>query len=504
MSASSTVAAIGAAADPDPWPTLIAFDDHALPALDPAALPSWLGDYVVALARATETPPELPIGMALAVAATCSARRLLIEGAPGYREPTNLWVVVALEPGNRKSAVESAAKAPLLGWEEMRAQALAPEIAEARSRRKTVEARVKSLRAATTKATTKPADASRFAEELAELERTVPEVPVSPRLWTADATPERLGTLLAEHDECMSLLSSEGGIFDVLAGRYSKGAPNLDLVLKAHAGDADLVDRLSRESVRLRFPRLSMGLSPQPDVLRSLADQPGFAGRGLLARILWLVPRSPLGHRTLDGPPVPAPVRDRYAAGIAAMLGWPEPARGECHVLHLDDDARAEWKAFGAEIEPRMRDGGTLEHYRGWAGKAPGAALRLAGVLHGVEHAHGEPWAHRVGGATMNAALALLATIMQHSTTVLAAMGEDVEQQRAQQVLDWLERQRRSACTVRDVHVAMKHRLTRVAQVRAALAVLEERGYVRTLESEPSEGGRPRSPTVQVRPGLWS
>ena len=51
-----------------------------------------------------------------------------------------------------------------------------------------------------------------------------------------------------------------------------------------------------------------------------------------------------------------------------------------------------------------MQPGRELEHFTDWAGKAPGAAARLAGVLHGVKHAHGRPWDVVITAETMNAA----------------------------------------------------------------------------------------------------
>jgi hypothetical protein len=60
-------------------------------------------------------------------------------------------------------------------------------------------------------------------------------------------------------------------------------------VLKAYSGDPERLDRGSRPPVYLRSPRLSIGLSPQPDVLRGLAAKPGFRGRGLLGRFLYLL-----------------------------------------------------------------------------------------------------------------------------------------------------------------------------------------------------------------------
>ena len=75
-------------------------------------------------------------------------------------------------------------------------------------------------------------------------------------------------------------------------------------------------DRGSRPPVFLKSPRLSIGLSPQPDVLRGLAAKPGFRGRGLLGRFLYLLPPSPLGFRPRINP-VPEGVRDALA-GVSA------------------------------------------------------------------------------------------------------------------------------------------------------------------------------------------
>jgi hypothetical protein len=337
---------------------------------------------------------------------------------PGYFEPCNLWAVVALPPGNRKSAVQSAATAPLLDWERDRATILEPEIKRITSERKTLEARAKEQRskAAREKDNGKLAE---LAREAADIEAKLPEIPMQPQIWTSDATPERLGALLAEHGECMAWLSSEGGIFDLLQGRYSNAIPNLDLVLKAHSGDAERVDRGSRPPVFLKSPRLSIGLSPQPDVLRGLATKPGFRGRGLLGRFLFLLPPSPLGFRPLESNPVPDGVRDAYAAGLRAMLDWvpsiDEHGNERPHLLRLSDEARSEHHAFAKAIEAQMQPGRELENFTDWAGKAPGAAARLAGVLHGIKHAHGGPWEAAITAETLTAALEIMAVITRHS-----------------------------------------------------------------------------------------
>jgi putative DNA primase/helicase len=258
---------LGATAVATEWPELVRLDAPSLPRLDLSHLPSWAGDYARALAAATEAPPELPAGMVLITCAAATARRLRVMVERDYFEPCNLWVVVALAPGNRKSAVQSAATAPLVSWEHNQCEALEPEIKRLTSERKTLEARAKEIRNRLAKETDID-KAEILAREVEILEAELPDIPKPTQLWTSDATPERLGCLLAENSERLAWLSSEGGLFELLQGRYSKGIPNLDLVLKTHSGDAERVDRGSRPPVYLRNPLLSIGLSPQPDVLR--------------------------------------------------------------------------------------------------------------------------------------------------------------------------------------------------------------------------------------------
>ncbi|MEW8441911.1 MAG: YfjI family protein [Candidatus Thiodiazotropha taylori] len=494
----------------DDWPELVPLDTPNLPRLDLAHLPVWACDYARAIAANTETPPELAAGMVLAACATAAARRLRVSVKPGYIEPCNLWMVVALPPGNRKSAVQSAATAPLIAWEREKAISIELDIKHAICERKTLEARAKDKRNKAAKE--KDINVSKdLAREAADIEAKLPKIPIQPQIWTSDATPEKLGIMLADHEECMAWLSSEGGVFDLLQGRYSKGIPNLDLMLKTHSGDAERVDRGSRPPVYLRNPLLSIGLSPQPDVLKGLAIVPGFRGRGLLGRFLYLLPRSLLGFRTLQSNPIPEGIRENYAAGIRAMLDWaPNTMKyggDRHHLLRLSTEAYAEWHDFAKYIEVKMQPGQELEHFTDWAGKAPGAAVRLAGILHGIKHAHGTPWEAVIAAETMKAALEIMAVITRHSLAVLDMIGADPSIAAARHVWEWIRRGQWNHFTVREAFKALRGTYPRVALLKDALAALEERGYIIVIESRREGRGRPPSPTVQVRPELakgWS
>lgn len=486
--------------DLDPWQDLIPLDTPRLPRLAPDVLPSWAGGFAADLAAATETPPELPIALTLAAASVATARRLTVEVHHGYREPTNTWFAVALPPGNRKSAVESATTAPLRAWEQDAARDLESEIRRVTSEVATMQARVKELRNRAAKNGDLEA-----ADEAADIEVRIPEIPRVPQLWTSDATPERLGVLLAENGECMAWLSSEGGVFDLLNGRYSNGIPNLDLTLKAWSGDAERVDRGSRPPVYLNSPALTLGLSPQPEMLRGLAAMPGFRGRGLLGRFLYLLPPSPLGYRSLTPRPMREGTRSAYAAGLRAMLDWPaltdDEGRERRYLLKLAPEARAAWLDFARGIEADMRPGGDFEHATDWAGKAPGQAARIAGVLHGIEHAHGRPWEVAISPETMASALRITATIAVHSLAALDLMGADPSIAAARKVWEWIERGRHARVTVRAAHQALRGTFPRARHFADALEPLEERGYLRIFEQTPAGGGRPSS-VIVVRPDI--
>lgn len=502
-----TLAIWKSAAPPDEeWPDLVPLNTPILPRLDTTWLPAWAGDFARALSASTETPPELAAGMVMAICATAAARRLNVKINNGYLEPCNLWFVVALPPGNRKSAIVSAAASPLVDWERQQRDILAPKIRTLTSDYKTMEARTKELRtqAAREKDEMK---AREIALKAAELEDSLPVIPAPPQLWTSDATPERLGSLLVEQNECMGWLSSEGGVFDLLQGRYSNGIPNLDLILKAHSGDAERVDRGSRSPVILHNPRLSFGLSPQPDVLRGLAAKPGFRGRGLLGRFLYLLPPSPLGFRKLAFEPIPIHVRQSYEEGLQAMLNWSpvfdESGREIPHPLVLSDSAFKAWHDFALSIETRMKPGGDLEQYTDWAGKAPGAAARIAGVLHGIRHAHETPWQHPITTQTMIEALKIMEVITHHTLAAFNIMGADHSMAAAFKVLNWIKRSRLSRFTIRKAFNELRGSFPRVADLRNALDTLEERAYIKIIELPKDGPGRPPSPQVLVRKDIF-
>ncbi len=495
----------------DPWPDLTPFGDIDLPTLDLAHLPGFAGEFSIALSANTEVPPELAATAVLAVASSACARRFRVQVTSDYFEYSNLWLQCALAPGNRKSAVMTAAINPLVDYELDQYREMREDILRAESENATAVAKAKELRSKAAKAKDEDKSAD-LARQAADVEANLPKIPRPPRLWTSDATPERLGTLLAENGERMAWLSSEGGIFDTLGGRYSSGIPNLDLVLKSHSGDADRLDRSGRPSIFLAEPLLTIGLSSQPEILKGLAAKPNFRGRGLIGRLIFFLPHSPLGYRTLQGPAIPESTKAKYAAGIGAMLNWPQATNGNgepvLHVVRLSPEALRDWKEFALLIEKTMQPDGICEDATDWAGKAPGAAIRVAAVLHGITLAFGSPWEKEISEATMNAALEIMAVATKHSLAAIGLMEADEGFGNAKRLLRWIGKKRRASFTAKEAFDGLRGTFKKMDKMEQALAVLKGRGYVLLLDSENVKApGRPSSPVFLVRPSIvaaWS
>jgi phage/plasmid primase-like uncharacterized protein len=486
------------------WPELVPLDNGELPRLSAATLGGWLGEFADALAQATEVPLELTGAMCLGAVSTAAARRLRLRVKEDYFEPLNIWTLAALTPGNRKSAAERAAAEPLREWEREQAAAVEPQIEEATAAAKIAAARAKELRREAAK-TKDDAKADELARKALEVERGAPIVPKVPQLWTSDATPENLGVLLADNGERMAWISAEAGFFEIVGGRYANGVPNLDLMLKAHSGDPERVDRLGRPPVFLSHPLLTVAMSPQPDLLRGLMEKPGFRGRGLLGRFMYFLPPSPLGSRTFDGAPVPESIRRAYRENLRAMLNWPLALGDRLHLLQLSSSARDIFHQFALAVETQMRPGEPFEHATDWAGKAPGAAARIAGVLHAAEHAEGCPWGQEIPAGTMERAADFVAVSGQHTLATFRLMAANKELSAAGRLWEWIERRSQSEFTARDAWQGLKGAgpFARMADITAAVTVLEERGYLRTRPpGTKRRPGRPGSPLFVVRPEI--
>jgi hypothetical protein len=307
---------------------------------------------------------------------------------------------------------------------------------------------------------------------------------------------------MARNDERLTIFAAEGGILDTLGGRYSSGVANLDLFLQGYSGDSVKVNRATRDDIFLNRPALSMGLMPQPQVIRGMAAKPEFKGRGFNGRPYYSKPIPNLGNRTLNSQPIPDLLKIAYEQLIEQLLeihpienpdGTTDP-----HTLLLSSSAFREWKEFYMVIEKDLADGGRFEHCRDWAGKTPGRAARLAGLFHCAMNPV-EPWVYPVSLETMEQALDITMVSCSHALAVFNLMGADPAIEGAGRVLKWITRYRHKTFTKKQAFDVLRGSFNRADMLDEPLEVLTERNYIRPMNESEKKPGR-KSEGYQVNP----
>ena len=492
---------------PEAWEPPVPLDEHNLPSFPIECLPPWLRLFVGALAEATQTPVDLAGMLALGVVATAVAKKVVVQVKPDWTEALNIYIVVVLPPGSRKSVVFRIAIAPLEVFEREQARWLRPEITEARERadilRKTLE---ETKRKASRAAQKEQDELTEKAVELAkQLEDT--EIPLVPRLIADDCTPERLATLLSQNGGRIAILSAEGTILEILAGRYSStGAPNLEVLLKGHAGDMIRVDRVNRPPEYIQDPAITLVLCVQPDVIRSLSVKPGFRGRGLLGRIEYALPMSNLGYRKINPPDIPDTIQNSYHDYILTLAKIPsdinEKGESMSCVLDLLPDARRLILDFMGWLEPLLAKGAKFGHMTDWAGKLTGAVVRIAGLLHlATQVGDDRLLTHPIESQTVDAAIKIGKYLIPHAQAAYAEMDADPATENARRILEWIKRTAVRSFTKRDLQRGI--RSLKAKDLDGPLTLLEDHGFIRGKDSNKPYTGRPRSQTFEVN-HLWN
>jgi len=471
-----------------------------VPAFPVDALPLWLGNQVTAVAEAIQTPVDLPGCLALAALSTAAGGRAVANIRRGWREPVNLYTVVVMEPSERKSPVFSAMIRPIYTLERKLRDEAKETIAEARVQHRAAEQLLAQAEKTVSTATggereTALAEAVDAATDLAKI-----EVPAEPRLVVDDITPEAVARILADQGGRLAVLSDEGDIFAIIAGRYS-GQANTGVFLKGYTGTQLRVDRNNRPCQLVESPALTLGLTVQPAVIDELGHTAMLRGSGFLARILYALPTSMVGHRKQRPDPVPEPVEQLYNERLhtiaTAFHGWDEPAD-----LTFSVDADDLMAELQAELETRLGPGGEWGHIGDWGGKFHGQIARIAALLHIAEHPH-NAWEHRISGETLTAAWRVGDYYAAHALAAFDQIGADPTLDDARHILGWIERTQPTTFTRRELFSALnRSRFKKASDLDPPLALLEEHGHIHRQHppDRPGRRGRKPSPTYWTHP----
>lgn len=475
-------------------------------------LPPALRDHARSVADSMQVPAELPALLALGCVSAALVGRVEVDVRSGWREPVGLYAASIFPPAGRKSPTYAAMTKPLREWEDEAIQCAAPRLMAAQD---IVEVAERHLADAKTAAAKQGAPLEEVEAARLGLEDARAKVPPDGRLLAGDITPEAMVQRMAVQGGRLAILEPEPGPLQLLAGRYADTA-RLDEVKKAWSAEAITVDRVGRAPLRVPHPGLTMVLMLQPGVLEALQNKDAFRYEGVLGRVLWCRPRHRLGERLTgpDVPPLDAGADVRYSRALRSLLemepnntdggGSPVP-----HTLQLSPGATSLLHAWEAEVEKELADGGRYAAIRDWAGKMVGQTVRVAALLELSRRAEEgrplvraaiEPWA-------MEGAVRFLRALGSHALAVLSGdLGMDARSRLLRYVLDRavsVVRKLGEAATERELYRAVQGHaaITCMDDLRPLLDELQERKCLWFLE-QPSGGGRPPSPQLEVHPDI--
>jgi len=480
-----------------------------VPEFPVAVLPAWLRDWVIALANALQCPLDLPAMLAFAVLSLACAKKFKVQVRSDWDEPVNLYVAVALRPGESKSPAFAAAIRPVAQFVAEERKRLDPEIKVATARYDIAAKRIEQLKIRAAKEDD-PAEHARLAREVdsAVLVQASLELRVPLRLILDDVTAESLEQVMRQQGGRIAILSDEGGPFELMGGRYSEGTPNIDIYLKGHSGSPISTDRIGRPGGSVSNPAITIGLAIQPDVIAGLQEKKGFRGRGLLARFLWSIPKSRVGTRIADSPAVPEEVRTAYEDAVLGLLTIPaeKEEQGEivARAIALDAQACELLVDFKSAIEPSLGPSGELESIADWGNKLAGTVVRLAGLLHLADGAR-EPEHHLdpIGEGEMRRALRIADFLCAHARVAFDAMQVDPIGRGARHLLAWIQRTGAASFTSHQAYQALRAGFKAPAEMDAPLGLLIDHEIIRRRPAPPRSGpGRPPSPAYDVNPAI--
>ncbi len=507
------------------WDTPVPFDDYNLPEFPVDALPPVIRAYAKSAAESVQVPVDMCASACIAVLALTMQGKYTVMGKADWYEPLNLYVLCIAPPSERKSTILSKVTGPINSYEADYNRRHALEIENCQNEYAVMEktkermlsmiadkkAGKKGAAEKLEKAEKTPGDYEKKVAELTE-EILNYKFKKSMKLYCEDITPEKLSAVLEENDGRIGILSSEGGIFDIMKGAYSGNKdPKIDVFLQAWSGDMIRVDRVGRASNNIEHPALTMLLMVQPHVISGLVNNKTLSGRGLTARFLYCMPKSAVGHRCYRTPAIPETVKEYYRDLLTNLLD--DELDEKPKLIRLSDEADEQLEAFYNRIEPKIP--AEYAELSGWMGKLVGTVLRIAGIFtralvadriarasfDEIQDMDTDTDHLLVSGDTMKGAIAIGEYYLEHARAAFSLMGADDVTANAMFSLEVIGRKGLNGFKTSDLMRASKKFKTADA-TNEVLKRLTEMGYLREEKPESKKSGRPPAPKYHVNP-IW-
>ena len=465
------------------------------------AFPNELKQYGIELSEELQVPIDMVATAMLTTVALANQGKYMIEGKDGWIESLNLYAINIARPSERKSPTMAKIIKPILEYEKEENEKKKLDVKNSKDIIEMYENRLKNLKV----------KRQRVGDEKYSIEKQISEIneflinfkPIKfLRLLVDDITPEALSSIMAENNERIGIFSSEGGIFDIIAGRYNNNIANFDILLKGYSGDRTSIDRKGRETEVLNSPYITMMLFTQPIVLEEVFSNPQFRGKGLCARLLYCYPKSKVGNRNVNSVAATKEAEANYNSIVKRLL---KKEATTPEILKLSSIAYDISQEFAERLEKLLSE--ELQGIEDWAGKLHGNILRIAGNLHLASNIENDNLI--VSEDTIFNAIKIGTYYLVNAQNIYDMAGNyTINERIAKKIIKTLKEKRITGQISRH----QVYRMTRgkyvekAEDINEALKILEEEGYIRIKEQEVKDKkvGRNKDKTLELNPYVFS
>ena len=361
---------------------------HEVMELEPEMLPEEIWGFVADTCDRQQSPPDF-----VAIAALCSmsgilGRKLLIQPKAhdtGWRVTPNLWGALIGPPSEMKSPTLKAATGPLHRLEREAKESYEQELKDNAVQKALNELEAKRLRHEAKNAGKDAEKARQCMEKAIELESE--STPPTPRrLIVNDATVEKLGELLNENPNGLTLIRDE--LSGWLAKMNARDAgQDRAFYLEAYNGDGGFTfDRIGRGTVRIESCSLAMIGGIQPSKLMPLVRGAvtGQADDGLLQRLqlaVWPEPSSSWQWRDKKPDNHAAANYEAVFKRLDALPRFNPDTPDDVPILRLSEDALGLFAEWSVDLHTSVRASSMGEAMQSHLLKMPQTVIRLAGLF---------------------------------------------------------------------------------------------------------------------------
>lgn len=481
------------------WDEIIPLYDANLPAFPIDALPDVLRNYVLDVAESTQTPIDMAGVTSLAIMSIAMQPRYKVVGKSDWEEQLSLYCMIVAEPSDRKSAVFNQIIKVIQSFEADYNERHSIDVLKSQEEHSSLEKRYKK---ASKDYENGKITKDEYDEAFSKYSSHKVIKPIS--LTLDDVTSESLTNEIESQDGCIALVSSEGGIFDILSGSYTN-FPNIDIFLKGYSGDFIKVSRIGRPSLYVKNPRLTILLTVQPKVLENVVNNSTFTGRGLSARFLYSVPKSLVGSRRFETKPIDFDNKKRFSDLIHEILNEP---RTITKFISLSDDAYLLLKDYYESFESRLVT--DLKEIGGWAGKLVGNILRISALITRARNVRYDAFLYTpstdesaewmVQKEDMENAIRLGDYFLEHARYAFDFMDDSTIKKQALNFLEKLKASKVNEISFRDACRTTKF-MNKKDKATAVITLLVDNGYLH--EKQGTSKAHNRGTIYEVNPAIY-